>query len=286
MSFMFVPSLLRIPDIPGIVPPDGIWRGVGRDRGLFAFKTGDSRWGSYAMTDGSFAHSLVIDGREHSPQYSTINGYIWWAGTGFVYNTLSYGWIYMTGKFPGYEPIEENFSYDEETGEYTADGDSFWSFNKPPCHPGDEVELQGRGANYGKNSKTATARWKRWRRDSEFGEYEGADGASGKKMLGLPRFRSNGYEYFTRSYEKTKGHYTYGRIRYSDTYGKWVIGEVGSGAGWHEGEEPKVGGSVTFKFCRNEDSEAEGSDITVSYVNHVRGDETTKAYLGEVAIWR
>ena len=59
-----------------------------------------------------------------------------------------------------------------------------------------------------------------------------------------------------------------------------------TGAGWHEGEEPKVGGSVTFRFCRNEDSEATGSDITVSYVNHVRGDETTKAYLGEVAIWR
>ena len=29
-----------------------------------------------------------------------------------------------------------------------------------------------------------------------------------------------------------------------------------------------------------------GMDITVSYVNHVKGDETTKAYLGEVAIWR
>ena len=131
-----------------------------------------------------------------------------------------------------------------------------------------------------------TAKWKRWTSNNECGVYEAQDGASGEKILGLPRFRSGGYEYFTRSYAKARGHYTYGRIKYSDTYGKWVIGEVGSGAGWHEGEEPKVGGSVTFKFCRNEDSEAEGSDITVTYVNHVRGDETTKAYLGEVAIWR
>ena len=131
-----------------------------------------------------------------------------------------------------------------------------------------------------------TAKWKRWKSDSEFGVYEGADGASGEKPLGLPRFRAGGWEYFTRSYAKTKGHYAYGRIKYSETSSKWVVGEVGSGAGWDEGEEPKVGGSVTFKSCKNEDSEAEGSDITVSYVNHVKGDECTKAYLGEMAIWR
>ena len=203
-----------------------------------------------------------------------------------MYNSLTYGWVYVTGKFPGYEPIEENYSYDDDTGEYGAEGDAFYSFTSPPYNPDSEVELVGRGSNYGKESKSMSAKWKRWTSNSECGVYEAEDGASGEKILGLPRFRSGGYEYFTRSYAKTKGHYTYGRIKYSDTYGKWVIGEVGSGAGWHEGDEPKVGSSVTFKFCRNEDSEVEGSDITVSYVNHVRGDETTKAYLGEVAIWR
>lgn len=286
MSFMYVPSLLRIPDVPGLIPPDGIWRGVGRDNGLFAFRPGDTRWGYGVMTGGAFAPSLVVEGREMTPQYSTINGYIWWSGGGYVYYSLSHGWVFMTGKFAGYEPIEENYHYDEDTGVYSAEGDAFYSCTSPPSAPEVEVELVGRGSNYGKEPKTMTAKWKRWKSDSEFGVYEGADGASGEKILGLPRFRSNGWEYFTRSYAKTNGHYTYGRIRYSDTYGKWVIGEVGSGAGWHEGEEPKVGGSVTFKFCKNEDSEVEGSDITVSYVDHVKGDETTKAYLGEVAIWR
>ena len=286
MSFMYVPAHLRIPDIPNYSPPNGIWRGVGRDAGLFAFASGSYDWGSYIMTNGDFVFSLLVDGRELRPQYSTINGYIWWSGAGHVYNSLSYGWVYMSGKFPGYEPIEENYSYDQDTGEYGAEGDSFWTFNRPPSGPDDEVELVGRGSNYGGESLSMTAKWKRWKSNRECGVYEAQDGASGEKTLGLPRFRSNGYEYFTRSYEKTKGHYTYGRIKYSDTYGKWVIGEVGSGAGWHEGEEPKVGGSVTFKFCRLEDSEATGSDISVSYVDHVIGDETTRAYLGEVAIWR
>ncbi len=286
MSFMYVPALLRITDIPNCTPPEGIWRGVGRDNGLYAFRPGDSRWGYSIMTEGAFAFSLVVDGRELQPNYSTINGYIWWSGNGHFYYSLTCGWVYMTGKFPGYEPIEENWEYDDETGEYKAEGDAFYSCSSPPYQPETEVELIGRGSNYGKSSKTATAKWKRWKCSREFGTYEGEDGASGEKIFGLPRFRSNGYEYFTRSYAKTKGHYTYGRIKYSDAYGKWVIGEVGSGAGWHEGSETEVGGSVTFKFCKNEDSQAEGSDITVSYFDHVKGDDTTAAMLGEVSIWR
>ena len=286
MSFMYVPALLRIPDVPGFSPPDGVWRGVGKDYGLFAFRPGTSSWGYSVMTQGSFVYSLMVDGYELKPVYSTVNGYIHWTGNGYLYNTIAYGWVYAAGKFAGYEPIEENISYDKDTGTYSAEGDSFWSlWGSPPCRPDEEVELVGRGSNYGKGSKTLKAVWKRWKSDKEFGVYEG-DGESGEKILGLPRFRSNGWEYFTRSYAKTKGHYAYGRIKYSDTYGKWVIGEVGSGAGWHEGSEPEVGGSVTFKFCKNEDSEAEGSDITVSYFDHVRGDETTAAMLGEVAIWR
>ena len=285
MSFLYVPAHLRVPEVPNFTPPNGLWRGVGRDDGLFAFQPGSWGWGGYVMTRGSFVFSLVVDGFELTPRYSTINGFMWWQGNGFVYKSISFGWVYMAGKFAGYEPIEENYHTDEETGEFTAEGDYFWSFGSPPTEPGREVELVGRGSNYGGEPKSMTAKWQRWTSNNECGVYEAQDGASGEKVLGLPRFRAGG-EYFTRSFAKTKGHYTYGRIRYSETYGKWVIGEVGSGAGWHEGDEPQVGESVTFRFCRNEGSEARGSDMTVSYVNHVKGDETAKAYLGEVAIWR
>ena len=139
MSFMYVPSLLRIPAVPNLPPPSGIWRGTGRDAGLFAFQPGDSRWGSCIMTDGSFAPSLLVDGRELTPQYSTVNGYIWWSGNGYVYRTIGYGWVYISGKFPGYEPIEENYEWDEDTDTYSAEGDSFWSMSSPPYQPDDEV---------------------------------------------------------------------------------------------------------------------------------------------------
>ena len=48
-----------------------------------------------------------------------------------------------------------------------------------------------------------------------------------------------------------------------------------------------VPGTVTISDDKSEASfEMPQSDITVTYVNHVRGDEAAKAYLGEVAIWR
>ena len=108
----------------------------------------------------------------------------------------------------------------------------------------------------------------------------------GERVLGVPRFRGSNNEWFTRSYSKTRGRFTYGRVHYDADSGKWVIGTVGADAGWHEGDEPQVGGSVTFKFCRNEDSEVEGSDITLAYYDHIKGDEKYKGFIGEVAVWR
>ena len=31
MSFQYVPSLFRIPEVPNFTPPNGIWRGKGKD---------------------------------------------------------------------------------------------------------------------------------------------------------------------------------------------------------------------------------------------------------------
>ena len=43
MSWQYVPSLFRLPEIPGFTPPDGIWRGTGRDEGDYAVYRGP--WG-------------------------------------------------------------------------------------------------------------------------------------------------------------------------------------------------------------------------------------------------
>lgn len=281
MSFQYVPGLIRIPEIPNYTPPSGIWRGVGNDQGLFAFR-GNGSWGSYIMVKAeAFAPSLFVDGSEFTPVFSDINGFIYWRGNGYIYNSLDWGWV-LCSVFPGYEPIETS-EYDSDKGETVYTGDSFYEISSIPTSEGRSVRMTPRGSLRNKEIKTLTADWDRWVGESEFGEYKAKARATGSRILGLPRFRSIG-EYFTRSLNKESGHFTYGRIHY--TGGKWVIGEVGSANGWHEGSEPKTEGTTAFKFCVPEGSNVIGSDISVSFDRYVEGEETDTGYLGEVAVWR
>ena len=280
MSFHYVPGQFRVPKIPNFTLPDGIWCGADSDAGYYAFDAGYS-WGGRIMSR-EMCYSLSVGGSKLSPVFSSINGYIYWSGSGHVYYTQTWGWVYMSGMFPGYEPVED---YDYDDGERKWTGDSFYTFYSFPQPGGGTATLTPRGSiRESGEAKEMSATWTRWKaKGGEFGEYEPVDEATGTRWLGLPRFRGNG-EYFVRSFAKTKGHFTYGRIHHSD--GKWVIGEPGSDAGWHEGAEPKRDGTVTFKFTKNQGSEARGTDISVSLYDHVKGDEHGKAYLGEAAIWR
>lgn len=280
MSFHYVPGQFRVPKIPNFTLPDGIWCGADSDAGYYAFDAGYS-WGGRIMSR-EMCYSLSVGGSKLSPVFSSINGYIYWSGSGHVYYTQTWGWVYMSGMFPGYEPVED---YDYDDGERKWTGDSFYTFYSFPQPGGGTATLTPRGSiRESGEAKEMSATWTRWKaKGGEFGEYEPVDEATGTRWLGLPRFRGNG-EYFVRSFAKTKGHFTYGRIHHSD--GKWVIGEPGSDAGWHEGAEPKRDGTVTFKFTKNQGSEARGADISVSLYDHVKGDEHGKACLGEAAIWR
>ena len=284
MSFHYVPGQFRVPEIPNLTMPNGIWRGAGSDDGLLAF---DAGYTLGRIMSRELCYSLKIGGSVLKPVFSSINGYIYWSGSGHVYYTQTYGWVYMTDMFPGYEPVEE---FERKDGKIVWSGDRFHTFYSHPVPGGSATALTPRGSIYGREDRELemTAVWPRWKsvRGGEFGEYEPLDGAEGKRWLGLPRFRGTNYEYFTRSFAKTNGRFTYGRIRYSQSDGKWVIGDVGSSTGWHEGSEPSKDGAVNFCFCRNEGSEAKGTDISVSLYDHVKGDERGKAYLGEVAVWR
>lgn len=280
MSWQFVPSLFRTPEIPGFTLPNGIWRGKGGDEGYYSFYT--SGWGGNVIVErGSFCPNIMIGSSRYTPVYSDVNGYIYWSGNGYIYNSLTYGWI-LAYEFPGYEPIE-NMSW--EDGKVTWQGDRFYTMNAPPVSEENEEKLRPRGSLTEEGQEQiATAVWPRWvAKSGEFGVYEGKDGRNGERVKGLPRFRGSG-EWFIRSLNKEKGYFTYGRIRFNG--GKWVIGEVDSDAGWHEGEEPKVGSTVTFRFMKPKGSEAKGSDIAVAFYDYVAGEETETAYLGSVAIWR
>ena len=280
MSFQYVPSQFRIPEVPNWTPPNGFWCGLNADAGYFAFNAGYS-WGGYVMTRDYLCYSLKIDSSELHPVYSSINGYIYWEGNGYVYYTQTYGWVWSS-LFPGYEPLEET-EYDEEKKEWVHTGDAFYTIGSIPYSEDSEQEMTGRGTNYGKEGKKLKCVWKRWASNSEFGKYEPKGDASGDKYLGLPRFTGNG-AYYVRSFAKEKGYYKYGEIHHAD--GKWVIGEIGSDSGWWEGSEPSKEGSVTFKFTVNEGSEAKGQNISVSLKDYVKGDERVAVMLGEAAIWR
>ena len=282
MSFQLVPSLFRIPAVPNFTPPGAIWRGKGSDEGLFAFSASYSWGGHVIVRHPNFCPSLQIDGSKLTPAFTDINGYVYWEGNGYVYYTLTYGWVWCS-EFPGYEPVE-NYKFGDEGIEWS--GDQFYAIGSIPSGPDGEAQMQPRGSLHESGSaKSLKAIWPRWAAKSgEFGEYEGKDGENGKKVKGLPQFKGAG-ETFLRSLNKDKGRYTYGRIHYAS--GKWVIGEVGSAGGWHEGAEPKAdGGAVSFRFTKPEGSDAQGSDISVSFDKYVAGDETDTAYLGSAAIWR
>lgn len=278
MSFQYVPSLFRVPAIPGFTPPNGIWRGVGGDEGYFAMRA--SNWGGYIMVeDNLFSYRLKIGDYVFEPVYSDVNGYIYWQGNGYIYFSETQGWVWGF-KFPGYEPLED-YHWEEEELVWT--GDDFYSFYSPPSAAGDTVMMTPRGALHGDEERELKNEWPRWTSTTEFGEYKGADGEETVRVLGLPKFTGDG-ETFVRSLRRVKGYFTYGRIRYAN--GKWLIGQEGSSSGWHVGSEPQVSKSVTFKFTKLPDSEAEGRDITVSFDRYIGGEETERAYLGSAAVWR
>lgn len=280
MSFEYVPSNMRFPDIPGLSPSGGLWRGIDEDDGLFAIQAESYSFGRRLIVEGwNFCYRLSVNGNEYRPVFSDINGHIYWDGYGYIYFTRTYGWV-QCGLFPGYEPLE---TYGRETREYG--GDSFYTFSAPPWSDDSEVTMTPRGRLRNGETKVLKAVWPRWvaKGYSEFGEYEAAGGAEGVKILGLPRWRANGRD-FIRSFSKKDGHFTYGEVHYAN--GKWLIGDEGSAAGWHEGSEPSKEGATVFAFRKPEDSDISGTDISLVFKDYVCGEERNEAYMGEAAIWR
>ena len=281
MSWQFVPGQFRVPESPICpLPPEDIWRGTGSDEGLFAFMPRGGNFGNRIISR-QFHPSLVVEGLRLDPVYTEVNGWMYWSDGRYshVYYTLSWGWVYARGVHPGYEPLEE---YDYGRQEYT--GDEFYTVSSLPSSDGATGRLRARGMARRYGDSSLQALWPRWTSPQEFGVYQAEGGESGTRTLGLPRWRGSDGVERTRSLKKTSGYFTYGDIRRVGT--KWQIGTSGSEAGWHEGSEPKPGSSATFRFMKNQGSEATGSDITLSFLGYYAGEEADEALVGEVALWR
>lgn len=283
MSFHYIPTMMRSPTIPGYVLQRGYWRGVSADEGFLILYHGNSNLGNYIITQQLWSYQLKIDNNIFTPIYNDVNGYIYWQySSTYFYCSKSYGWV-LSNVFPGYEPKEV---YNSETHEF--EGDSFHSGSVPSIGDGKYSYLQPRGTNRnnGGSNKTVYFWFPRWQSTNGVlcGEYEPKCGKTGTKSVGLPRWRDNQGSYYVRSFNRIASHYTYGPIRYES--GKWIIGTVNSPGGWWEGKEPDKKSSVTFTFCKPEDSEITGSNLTLTFYDYVQGNESAPAYMGEVAIWR
>ena len=283
MSFQHVPTQLCSPSIPNWTIPRVFWRGIGSDNGLLAFNTNNSSLGYYVIAQNLWTYRLKIDNVVYSPVFNDVNGFIYWQyGSSYYYYSRTYSWI-LHNRFPGYEPKE---NYNSETSQY--EGDAFYAGYPPSVRDGAYSYLQPRGTNRngGGASKMVYFDFPRWQSVNrrQFDKYEPKGGVSGDKYFGLPRWWDNKSNYYVRSLEKKNGYFSYGGIRREN--GKWLIGELNSSSGWWEGEEPNKEKAVTFQFCKPENSEITGSNRILSFYDYVQGDETSSAYLGEVAIWR
>lgn len=279
MSFIRAEINIRTPNIPSMEFQQPVYFGQGDDSGFVVYNPGNSDLGKLIMTKNRFAYSLKVNGSEFEPVFDDVGGFIYWKNGGdFIYRTRSYNWV-KCDKFPGHEPIQE---YDSEKEEYL--GDSFYVGEIPDIGKTSYFQPRGDRRDYGSKISVEVF-FPRWvcSGDSFFGEYEGKDGESGKKIFGVPSFSCDG-KIYNRSVKKdNKGYYTYGNI-YNDS-GKWVIGEINSDNGWWEGNEPKVDGSVTFKFCKPKGSNITGQDKKVQFVEYVESNQFQYYYYGDVAKW-
>lgn len=284
MSFVYNPTYFRLPRYPNASNSsiNGFWCGKGTDNGALVYL-----WnGRYVMTTGQFGNFIRIGTTNYTPSHFEVNGYVWYSNnSNYLYYSKKYGTWVLCSKFPGYEPTEV---YDNEKQAWT--GDAFYSGSIPSASDGATANFSPRGTNRngGGSAQTATYYFPRWEKatatSTVTGEYLPKETNTGNKYFGLPRWRDNRGTYYIKSLVRVGSYYTYGTIR--NVSGKWLIGDVGSTSGWHEGSEPSKTGSVTFLFKRNEGSTVTGYDLTLTLYDYVLGEERSQAYLGEVAIWR
>ena len=64
MSFHYLPGQFRVPKIPNLTLPDGIWCGADSDAGLYAFDAGSS-WGGRIISK-AMCYSLYVGGSKSS----------------------------------------------------------------------------------------------------------------------------------------------------------------------------------------------------------------------------
>jgi hypothetical protein len=235
---------------------------------------------------------IIIGGNTLIPDYTgaipNINGKIVYAASSghYVWYSIEWGWVYTTG-YP-FQLLSEYWNQvdpylPDEGGVYggsafatigsaTGMGIGGWSIASTTKA---YARGSGRGTTYGGEgpSLDVSFSFPRWLKSStEYGLYEPTAGASGNLYFGCPRWSYSGTYYDRSPTQAYNGHYKYGTIEWDTDAGKFVLGTYGHESGWHEASsDPSSGSSWTLQFAKPEGSEAEGSNITLSWNSWVLG---------------
>jgi len=297
MSWTFHLTNLRLPTHPGGAIAGPVYVGAGSDEGYLLFKFA----GAWKICD-KFGFDYVYGSYRLRPVYVNVGSYMYfkdssssWALWYSDASTGGFGWV--LSQTPGKPPLE----YWNSTSSAYA-GDAFYTGSLPALNGTSSFTARGslRGSTQGSYTGTAvtvSTRFDRWESSSQFGVYSAAGSASGTKTVGLPQWTDSSGVLYTRSLSKdSNSKYSYGDISWvesvtidgeSVTVQKFILGTYGSSSGWHEASSaPVLGSSWTLAFSKPSDSEATGSDLVMTWVGYVKGENRSDIFMIEGSVWR
>ena len=293
MSYVYVPTKFFgwISEISGYPQ---MLAGVGDDTGYYVYPSDEDGNGAewIMSTRISYAIDITVSGLPNrlERQPGTCFGKPWFQGTYMLYWTPTWGWVVIASaaqKPAGYIPEE----WQDENNDWQGDAFFAWSSGAAP-----EGSYTGRGTYKNDASPpTATAEryWPRWAKSSgsPIGVYTAVSGsgAGGTRQVGSPKWTGSDGQDYWRSLDKLDGKYSYGggRLHWDADIEAYVIGTVGSDAGWWQGVvEPNVSAPTTYAFTQPEGGELEKDDIVLAYAGLFPGAETIQHWIGEVGICR
>ena len=220
------------------------------------------------------------------PQFSEVNGYIWWASTsGMLYHAptgiSSTLWLLVPPVFPlGAMPYADKDSSDVWHGDGWYESSSLFYQGLTP---------KGTRLNVSSASITATKSWgAHWTRSGSMGGvYSPQGGASGDRGFGCPywqgRLGRTTYS-FVRSLEQTGGYYRYVPTVSGVNPIEHVTAEGGSwqwdapnGSTYRSADEPSLSAPVSFSPVSGS-----GSAVVLTFTGYSAGSETVDVLVGDV----
>lgn len=289
MSFIYFPTRILVPNSPILDYDEGLWVGQGDDSYLNVFEV----YGAYEgfIMSEYFAPDIIIDDSILYPNFTNINGYMCWEGSGrCIYYSRSYGRFIMTKEFLGFEPLEK---YNRETKEY--EGDEFYAITFP-YDKNDKGTATPRGSLRDKEDEPTLdvqLQWDCWiAKDpyEEFGEYVSEPHfGEDPKFIGLPTWKEDNKKHAKSLTPDSKGYHTYGEIFFNPYFNVWMLGEYNSPSGWWEAtKEPTAPDDITLKFTLPKDAPNNAEkkpDRIFKFDSYTKGNTVKGIWIGEVSRW-